>query len=112
MKNNYYAVLTGDIVGSGKLEKGILARDPADKGLKKMVPLMDCVLQRWTATESRAVAGYLSGKTQEEIATESPLNSKTGKPVSRLSVSKALIRAHWDTVTECVTYVENSLCNL
>ena len=218
MKNNHYAVLTGDIVGSGKLEKGILARvqsylkstesqlnylsdnavigklgitrgdgwqlalsrpdralrsalyvraslkaefsidtrvcvgvggverlvkdnivestgpafalsgrgldclpeevhmelqtDPLDKGLQRMVRLMDCVVQGWSSTDSRAVAGYLLGKTQEEIAAEGPLNPNTGKPVSRQSISKALFRAHWDTVTECVTYVETALCKL
>ncbi|MDF3128233.1 hypothetical protein P0Y35_03390 [Kiritimatiellaeota bacterium B1221] len=89
-----------------------LQTDPLDKGLQRMVRLMDCVVQGWSSTDSRAVAGYLLGKTQEEIAAEGPLNPKTGKPVSRQSISKALFRAHWDTVTECVTYVENTICKL
>ena len=55
-----------------------LQSDPLDKGLQRMVRLMDCVVQRWSSTESRAVAGYLLGKTQEEIAAESPPNSQTG----------------------------------
>jgi hypothetical protein len=89
-----------------------LQTDPLDKGLQRMVRLMDCVVQRWSSTEAWAVAGSLLGKTQEEIAADRPPNPKTGNPVSRQSISKALIRSHWDTVSECIIYVENSLCNL
>lgn len=52
------------------------------------------------------------GKTQEEIAADSPPNLKTGKPIKRQTLSDALIRAHWDTVSECVSYVERIICKL
>ncbi len=71
-----------------------------------LVPLLDCVVSDWTPKESEAVWGTMQGWTQEEIAEKSPINPKTGKPVTRQAISIALERAHWGTVEMMLKYLE------
>lgn len=89
-----------------------LRTDPAHEEGQMLVRLMDCVVQRWSATESRAVAGTLVGKTQEEIAAASPASSKSGKSPTRQAVAAALKRAAWDSFSESLAFTEKLICKL
>jgi hypothetical protein len=60
-----------------------------------VVKLIDAVMDGWTASQARAVAGALRGKTQEEIAESWP-----GGPILRQTAGRHLRRPHWDAVRE------------
>lgn len=89
-----------------------LQTDSVSSDLQMVVRLMDCVVQRWSAKESLAVAGALLGKTQEEIAASSPPTAKTGKVPTRQAVADALRRCGWDTLVSCLEFTEKSICKL
>ena len=57
---------------------------------------LDRVAQSWTQPEAYAVSGALLGHTQEAIA------AGAEEPLSQQNIAKALLRAEWQTVEECV----------
>lgn len=95
-----------------KMVRMDLEMEESSASLRQLVRLMDAVVQRWSGPEALAVAGTLMGRTQEEIAAGSPPNPKTGKAVTRQAISDALIRAHWEVVSQCTDFVEKALCKL
>jgi len=76
---------------------------------KIAVPLFDCIVGDWTATESRAVYGALMGWTQEETAKQWPGDDTRSEPPTRQAVAKALSRAHWTTVESVLKTVETGI---
>jgi hypothetical protein len=72
-----------------------------------MIPLLDCVISDWTATESRAVHGALLGRTQEQSAAKWPVDQDETPP-SRQAVAKALRRARWITLERVLNWVERN----
>lgn len=73
-----------------------------------IIPLIDCVIDDWTPTESQAVYGALKGWTQEEIANHW-LHEKNGKKPSRQAVGDSLNRAHWSRVGAVMLWVETAI---
>jgi len=73
------------------------------------IPLLDCIIGDWTPTESRAIYGVLNGWTQEEIASNWPVNEKSGKQPTRQAVGDSLMRAHWRTVDAALLWIETKL---
>ena len=73
-----------------------------------VVPLLDCVVGDWTATESRAAHGALMGWTQEETATRWSGDGANVEQPTRQAVAKALVRAHWATVDVVLESVERA----
>lgn len=71
-----------------------------------IVPLLDCVVSDWTAPESRAVNGALWGWTQEETAKKWPSFENQIKQITRQSVSKSLVRAHWVQLESTLEWVQ------
>jgi hypothetical protein len=60
-----------------------------------IVPLLDCIVTKWTATQALAVSGALRGRTQEQTAENwSPCPGKKKRP-TRQAVQEALQRAHY-----------------
>jgi hypothetical protein len=85
------------------------AEDPAVAGLwtaRSVVPLLDCIISDWTATESRAVYGALMGWTQEQTAEQWPVSETTGRKPTRQAVRDSLCRAHWLAVEGVLKWVK------
>ena len=70
-----------------------------------VIPLLDCVISDWTATESRAVYGALLGRTQEQSAAKWPVD-RGETPPSRQAVAKALRRAGWVALERVLKWIE------
>jgi hypothetical protein len=73
-----------------------------------VIPLLDCVISDWTATESRAVCGALLGRTQEQSAAKWPVDQGETRP-SRQAVAKALRRARWITLERVLNWAERGM---
>lgn len=65
--------------------------------------LLDELVKGWTALQARAVAGALSGLTQEQIA----LQWVDGTQIRQASVAGHLDAAHWDAVYHAVEAFES-----
>ena len=74
-----------------------------------LVPLLDCVAGDWTPAESRAVYYALKGWTQEESASNWPIDQKTGKQLTRQAVGDSLMWAHWSTVDIVLLWAEKEV---
>jgi len=70
-----------------------------------VIPLLDCVISDWTATESRAVYGALLGRTQEQSAAKWRVDQSDTRP-SRQAVAKALHRADWANLERVLGWIE------
>ena len=70
-----------------------------------VIPLLDCLINDWTATESRAVHGALLGRTQEESAAKWPVDQGE-TPRSRQAVAKSLRRANWMNLEGVLEWIE------
>jgi len=75
------------------------------------VPLLDCVVNGWTAKESRAVHGTLAGRTQAQIAEGWPLEA-ADKPLTRQAISDSLRRAQWSRVETALECAETEIRTL
>ena len=72
-----------------------------------IVPLLDCVVTDWTPVESGVVSAALLGKNQAE--TVDYLLARQGDAPSRQAVSDSLSRAHWNTVLDVLSRMEEKI---
>ena len=72
-----------------------------------VVPLLDCVVTDWTPVESGVVSAALLGKNQAE--TVDYLLARQGDAPSRQAVSDSLSRAHWSTVLDVLSRLEENI---
>lgn len=102
-----------DSMGSKTLEFSTsIDSDHPWKSLENgIVPLLDCVVSKWTPPESRAVCGALTGWTQEEAARKWPRLESSNKQITRQAVGDSLTRANWNTVETTLQWVNAEIYN-
>jgi hypothetical protein len=71
-----------------------------------LVPLLDCLVTKWTTIEARTVYGALMEWTQEKIAEQWPNLSNSEERLTRQAVWDSLSRAHWNTIQGTLEFVE------
>jgi len=89
----------------GKRRMGILFEGPG--GEKKHSPLLetalsllDALINRWSARESLAAYGVLSGWTQEQTAGHPLARTEEDSQPTRQSIADALARIDWDSAIQ------------
>lgn len=92
------------------VEDGLVPR--CDWVGQAVAPVLDSVIQGWTAVESRAVYGALRGWTQQEAADWWAGRHPDNRPTTRQAVADSLGRASWSAVDGTLMYVEARLSEI
>lgn len=79
-------------------------------GSRAIARLLDCLAGRWSERQAFVAFHSFLDETQDEIAAQSPVSSRTGKRPSRQAVAKTQDQIHFDVLEDIVLQAEE--CNL
>lgn len=79
------------------------ATHPQAGAVGGLAPVVDALVQGWTARQARAVLGKLQDRTQEEIAAEWPGG------ISRQGIAGHLVKARWLALEKTLQWAESNL---
>lgn len=101
--------LSGQTLDAIKAERLAIARDHGDDCLARgVVPLLDPLVNEWSAIESQAVYGALRGWTQEYSAAHWQVEGDE-KPPTRQAITQALQRANWNILLSVLEWHETRM---